>query len=52
MSFPSWWKGKKFRRVWKYISWNGTCYKKGSEICAIENEYVLSQIFMGLDEIP
>ncbi len=22
-------------------------YKKGSEICAIENEYVLSQLFMG-----
>ncbi len=26
--------------------------KEGSEICVIENEYVLSQIFMGHDEIP
>ncbi len=51
MSFLGWWKGKKFRRGWRYISRNGTCYKEGSEICAIENEYILSQIFMGLDEI-
>ncbi len=52
MSFPGWWKVKTFKRGWGYISWNGTYYKEGSEICAIENEYVLSQIFMGLDEIP
>jgi hypothetical protein len=32
---------KEFRKSWKYISQNGTCYKKASEICVIENEYVL-----------
>jgi hypothetical protein len=31
------------------MEWN---LLKGSEICAIENEYVLSQIFMDHDEIP
>jgi hypothetical protein len=45
-------KEKELRRGWKYTSWNGTCYKEGSEICAFQNVYILSQIFMGLDEIP
>jgi hypothetical protein len=35
-----------------YLLWNGTCYKERSEVCALENVCVLSQIFMGLDEIP
>jgi hypothetical protein len=35
-----------------YLLWNGNFYKERSEICALENVYVLSQIFMGLDEIP
>ncbi len=53
MSFPSWWKGKRIqKRLDIYLSWNGTCYKERSEICALENVYVLSQIFMDLDEIP
>ncbi len=40
------------RKFFLEKEWNGTCYKEGSEICAIENERVLSQIFMVLDEIP
>jgi hypothetical protein len=51
MSFLGWWKRKKIKRGWRYVSWNGTCYKEGSELCALENVYVLFQIFMGLDEI-
>ncbi len=52
-SFPSWWKGKRIqKRLEIYLLWNGTFYKEKSEICALENVYILSQIFMGLDEIP
>jgi hypothetical protein len=52
MPFPCWRKGKTIRRGWKYILWNGTCYKERSEICVLENVCILSQIFIGLDEIP
>ncbi len=52
MPFPCWWKGKNNEKSQKYILWNGTCYKERSEICVFENVYILSQIFIGLDEIP
>ncbi len=52
MSFSSWWIRKKFKIDWRYISQTGSCYKEGTEIFAIEIEYLLSQIFMGHDENP
>jgi hypothetical protein len=53
MSFPGWWKGNFFwKRLGIYILWNGTYYKERIEICALENVYLFSQIFMGLEEIP
>ncbi len=53
MSFPGWWKGIFLKkRLHIYLLWNDTCYKERSQICALENVYILSQIFMDLDEIP
>ncbi len=45
-------KEKIFSRGWRYILWNGTCYKEKNEICGFEIMYILSQIFMGLNQIP
>jgi hypothetical protein len=41
-----------YKKGWRYVLWNGTCYRERIKICALENVNVFSQIFMGLEEIP
>jgi hypothetical protein len=53
MALLGWWKGKIILKMLEiYLLWNRTCYKERSEKCVLENVYVVSQIFMGLNEIP
>jgi hypothetical protein len=52
MSFQVGGNEKELKKGWRYILWNGTCYRERINICALENVYVFSQTFMGLEEIP
>jgi hypothetical protein len=42
---------KAIKKGWRYMLWNATCFKERIEICALENVYVFSQIFISLEEI-